>query len=90
MPVSDINVAIELRRRRRRRRNQIIAGIVAAVVVLILVAIWVVRSSSVFSVDTVEVHGTHLVTVSQVEQAAKVQKGQPLSLIHISEPTRPY
>ena len=56
MPVSDINVAIELRRRRRRRRNQIIAGIVAAVVVLLLVAIWVVRSSSVFSVDTVEVH----------------------------------
>ncbi|WCC80579.1 FtsQ-type POTRA domain-containing protein [Cutibacterium equinum] len=85
MAVSDINVAIELRRRRRRRRNMIIAGIVAAVVVLVLVAIWVVRSSSVFSVDTVEVHGTHLTTVSQVEQAAKVPKGQPLARVNTDE-----
>ena len=82
MPVSDISVAMELRRRRRRKRNRIIAEVVAALVVLILVAIWIVRSSSLLCVDTIEVHGTHLLTASQVEQAAKVVKGQPLARVN--------
>ena len=82
MPVSDISVAMELRRRRCRKRNRIIAGVVAAVVVLVLVAMWIVRSSSVLCVNTIEVHGTHLVTASQVEQAAKIPKGQPLARVN--------
>ncbi|AOH44619.1 FtsQ-type POTRA domain-containing protein [Propionibacterium sp. NM47_B9-13] len=85
MPVSDISVAMELRRRRRRKRNRIIAGVVAAVVVFIFVAIWIVRSSSLLCVDTIEVHGTHLVTASQVEQAAKVLKGQPLARVNTDD-----
>ncbi|MDO4411643.1 cell division protein FtsQ/DivIB [Cutibacterium sp.] len=85
MPVSDINVAIELRRRRRRRRNLMIVGIVAAVVILAVAAIWVVRNTTVFSADTVEVRGQRLVTASQVEQAAKVQKGQPLARVNTDE-----
>lgn len=71
MPVSDISVAMELRRRRRRKRNRIIAGVVAAVVVLVLVAMWIVRSSSLLCVNTIEVHGTRLVTASQVEQVPR-------------------
>ncbi|EGR97643.1 cell division protein FtsQ/DivIB [Cutibacterium namnetense] len=85
MPVSDISVAMELRRRRRRKRNRIIAEVVAALVVLILVAIWIVRSSSLLCVDTIEVHGTHLLTASQVEQAAKVVKGQPLARVNTDD-----
>ncbi|GAE68703.1 cell division protein FtsQ [Cutibacterium acnes JCM 18909] len=85
MPVSDISVAMELRRRRRRKRNRIIAGVVAAVVVLVLVAMWIVRSSSLLCVNTIEVHGTHLVTASQVEQAAKIPKGQPLARVNTDD-----
>ena len=85
MPVSDISVAMELRRRRCRKRNRIIAEVVAALVVLILVAIWIVRSSSLLCVDTIEVHGTHLLTASQVEQAAKVVKGQPLARVNTDD-----
>lgn len=85
MPVSDISVAMELRRRRCRKRNRIIAGVVAAVVVLVLVAMWIVRSSSVLCVNTIEVHGTHLVTASQVEQAAKIPKGQPLARVNTDD-----
>ena len=85
MPVSDISVAMELRRRRRKKRNRIIAEVVAALVVLILVAIWIVRSSSLLCVDTIEVHGTHLLTASQVEQAAKVVKGQPLARVNTDD-----
>ena len=76
---------MELRRRRRRKRNRIIAEVVAALVVLILVAIWIVRSSSLLCVDTIEVHGTHLLTASQVEQAAKVVKGQPLARVNTDD-----
>ncbi|MSS45826.1 FtsQ-type POTRA domain-containing protein [Cutibacterium sp. WCA-380-WT-3A] len=85
MPVSDISVAMELRRRRRNKRYRIVAGVVAAVVVLALGAIWIVRSSSLLTVDTVEVHGAHLVTPSQVKQAAKVPVGQPLARINTDD-----
>ncbi|GAE75502.1 cell division protein FtsQ [Cutibacterium acnes JCM 18918] len=85
MPVSDISVAMELRRRRRRKRNRIIAGVVAAVVVLVLVAMWIVRSSSLLCVNTIEVHGTRLVTASQVEQVAKIPKGQPLARVNTDD-----
>ena len=69
------------------RRRRVVLG-VAAGVVLVLVATWLVAFSSAFGVRSIEVHGTHVLTVAQVESAAAIKHGTPLVRLDTSAVTR--
>nr|WP_231979907.1 FtsQ-type POTRA domain-containing protein [Tessaracoccus coleopterorum] len=55
-----------------------IGGIAGGVVALAALLVYLLGFSSLFSTDSVEIDGTHLLTVEQVRQAAAVPMGEPL------------
>ena len=71
-PVSEPLLPPEGRKRRR------IALYLILVVVLAVFATWLVAFSPVFGVGSVEVHGEHTVRGATIEQAAKIEYGQPV------------
>jgi cell division protein FtsQ len=57
--------------------RKLILGTIAVVLVGAL-ATWLIAFSSVFGVRTVDVRGVHILTVAQVQAAAKIGNGTPL------------
>jgi cell division protein FtsQ len=72
--------------RRDRRRTLVIA--IAATVVVGVFLTWLVAFSSVFGVRTIEVHGTHVLTATQVRAAADIRNGTPLVRVDTTEITK--
>lgn len=70
----------------RRRRRVVL--VLAVVVVVAAGTTWLVAFSSVFGARSVVVHGTHTLTASQVEHAARISHGTPLVRLDTAAVTR--
>jgi cell division protein FtsQ len=72
----------------RRDRRRLLLLAVAVTVLLAVVLTWVIAFSSIFGVRTVAVRGTHLLSVTQVRQAADLAGGTPLVRVDTADVTR--
>ena len=68
----------EERRRARRRRRLLELAIALLVVAVVGTSVWAVWFSSWFTVTRVEVVGNHRLTVTQIEDVARVPLGRPV------------
>lgn len=72
----------------RRRRRLLLALIVVGVLAIAATLTWVVAFSSLLGVRSIDVHGNHLLTYSQVRAASGIVHGTPLVRLDTADITR--
>ncbi|MEA5652966.1 MAG: FtsQ-type POTRA domain-containing protein, partial [Cutibacterium granulosum] len=81
--ITDITGAIDVKRHRRQRRRRTAVVVTVGIAVLMAVAVVVVRHSTVFAVEHVDVTGVRMLKADQVRDAASISPGTPLARVDV-------